>query len=271
MRGERAGDAAARDSAAARALGGRDGRGGRTGGEAAARFRRWEPLPIPVSRLCQDRSHSPCPQSPGGRGGKGWGSCPLPQGSCARRARRAWGNPASGGGTRGEALDPGAAAGKAPPPPPEPRELRRGPGRESPGGRRARPCPGGSRSGPDPAPRSRCFPGTGALRESRPSKSAWLTGHSRSCRIRAVGLYLLVRSPWLHRKCSVAPDYRNLAVLLKNGGFLLAVIQLCDAVIVEKLLVLSLFFTCGSLCPPKYLLLFGCVRTVQNKGAGRES
>lgn len=51
-----------------------------------------------------------------------------------------------------------------------------------------------------------------------------------------MGLCLLVQSPWLHRKCSVALDYRNLAVLLKNGGLLLAVVQLCGAVIVEKLL-----------------------------------
>lgn len=50
-----------------------------------------------------------------------------------------------------------------------------------------------------------------------------------------MGLYLLVQSPWLHRECSVALDYRNLAVSLKNGGFLLAVVQLRDAVIVEKL------------------------------------
>lgn len=96
-----------------------------------------------------------------------------------------------------------------------------------------------------------------------------LTRHSPSFWARALGL--LARSPWLHRECSAALDYRNLAVSLKNGGFLLAVVRLCDAVIVEKnCSVLSVAFTCGSLCPPKYLLLFISVRTVQNKGAGRE-
>lgn len=73
VRGERAGDGA--PLPAGRWGAGTDVR--RMGGEAPAHFRQWEPLPVPVTRLCQDCSHRSCPQTPGGREGKGWGVLPA--------------------------------------------------------------------------------------------------------------------------------------------------------------------------------------------------
>lgn len=60
---------------------GRPGRTGRrTSGDAPARSRRWEPLLVPIAWLCQDRSHRPCPQTPGGAGREGLGVLPAAPG-----------------------------------------------------------------------------------------------------------------------------------------------------------------------------------------------
>lgn len=149
MRRERAGDGAVRGSAAPRALpallralGDRDGRGGGRAGTPPLALgggsRYWSLSPGSVRTVPTAPAHRP----PAGRGGKGWGSCPLPQGSCGRGGEVLWGKPGTGlgrGERRWSLLRPRERHRRPLPSFVDCAEGRGGRAPRSPGGRRARP------------------------------------------------------------------------------------------------------------------------------------